>query len=268
MISRGDHFPAAGRRPVTSSPRARSPGSAWSTAFARVDGAGGHGAGCGRDLRGGGQVMVVVLGHEETEIHDGHRLLEAGMARHARQLRRRPAGQPIDDFRSCSAKCGDQIARRLDRCAWHRASGGSGGRPGGAPGAPARSRPGGLPRGPRGRAGARHVPARTSARRVCRSGWPWACRRAGWPGDRGPRAAARAAGAPRWRAVPSRRCGRTSVSRTEMLVRSQAVRNKRCGAVVKTSASARGTTVASARQSRWGVRGANRWRMTLRERTQ
>ncbi len=54
--------------------------------------------------------MVVVLGHEETEIHDGHRLLEAGMARHARQLRSRPAGQPIDDFRSCSAKCGDQIA--------------------------------------------------------------------------------------------------------------------------------------------------------------
>ena len=204
----------------------------------QIDGAGGHGAGCGRDLRGGGQVMVVVLGDEETEIHDGHRLIEARMARHARQLRRRPAGQPIDDFRSCSAKCVDQIARvsivvpgivrpavlevgRVEHLAPLLEVV--------QPACPeileVEQMPGMFLRGP------------APVGLVDPDGPGHAVEQAA-PGDRGPRAADRAAGARRRRAVPSRRCGRTSVSRTEMLVRSQAVRNKRCGAVVKTSASA------------------------------
>ena len=195
------------------------PGQGVVHGIGEVDGAGGHGAGRGDDLRGGRQMMVVVLGDEKTQIHGRHRLIEARMARDAGQLVGRPALEPIDDRRSCSAKCVDQTAGRRGRCAAPRASGGSGGRPGAGPDAPARSRPAGWPRAPRGRGGARHAPAPTSARLACRSGSGRERRRERPPSDRASHAADPGAAARRRRAARNRRCGRTSVSRTEMLVR-------------------------------------------------
>lgn len=57
-------------------------------------------------------MMVVMLGDEETEIDDGHRLLQARMQRRAHQFRWAHASEPVDDSAADRSKFGENFRDR------------------------------------------------------------------------------------------------------------------------------------------------------------